>query len=96
MKQILLKEQPHSKFKIMIFAEGTILKPKSWLTLYNHMAYIPIGNCIEIIKNWEKQGADIIYCTSRKGRQFEEMAMLLERFAFPGYLLVAREKKEKY
>jgi len=45
----------------MIFVEGTILKPKSWLSLYKHNAYVPIGNSVKIIEMWEKQGANIIF-----------------------------------
>lgn len=81
---------------IMIFAEGTILKPKSCLTLYNHHSYIPIGNAVEIIKEWQKQGANIIYCTSRRKKQADDMADLLKNHGFRGTCLVAREPRESY
>ncbi len=70
--------------KIMIFAEGTIIKPKSWFSLYNHNAYIPIGNAVGIIGGWRQQGADISYCTSRRGKQAKEIAALLKRYGFAG------------
>jgi len=66
MKKIALNTERHAGHTIMIFTEGTILKPKSWLTLYNHHSYVPIGNAVSIIQSWEQQGANIIYCTSRK------------------------------
>jgi len=62
----------------MIFVEGTILKPKSWFSLYNHNTYVPIGNAVKIIKAWQQQGANIIYCTSRKEKQANDIATLLK------------------
>jgi hypothetical protein len=81
---------------IMLFVEGTIMKPKSWFALYNHKAYIPIGNAVNKIKEWERQGANIIYCTSRKKRQANDIASLLKRYDFEGAYLVSRDPKEKY
>ncbi len=82
--------------KVMIFAEGTILKPKSWFSLYNHNTYIPIGDAVGIIKGWQQQGADIIYCTSRRGKQAENIATLLLKHKFVGSKLYYREKTQKY
>lgn len=81
---------------IMIFAEGTIFKPKSWLHLQNHNAYVPIGNAVEIINAWHQQGVNIIYCTSRKRKQAEQVAALLQKYGFPGSFLAARQFGEKY
>jgi len=80
----------------MIFVEGTILKPKSWLSLYKHNAYVPIGNSVKIIEMWEKQGANIIYCTSRRRMQADNIAVLLKRFGFSGAFLTVRDFGEKY
>lgn len=80
----------------MIFAEGTVLKPKSWFYLYNHNRYQPIGNCVEIIKDWQGQGANIVYCTSRKAKQAEAVADLLKRYGFAGTELYYRSKRENY
>lgn len=80
----------------MIFAEGTILKPKSWFYLYNHSAYIPIGNAVDMIKDWQQQGADIIYCTSRRGKPAENIATLLLKYGFVGSKLYYREKTQNY
>lgn len=38
----------------MIFTEGTILKPVSRLTLYQHSSYIPIGNAVKKLEQWQK------------------------------------------
>lgn len=96
MPYIRLAESHSSEMKIMIFAEGTILKPKSILTLYDYRTYIPIGNAAALIGAWGKQDVEILYCTSRKGKQAEEIAQLLLKYGFIGSKLYFREKKQKY
>lgn len=96
MKKIAWNTERHAGHTIMIFTEGTILKPKSWLTLYNHHSYVPIGNAVSIIQSWEQQGANIIYCTFRKNKQADAIAALLKQYGFPGMYLVSRESKERY
>lgn len=96
MRKILLNETRQTDLTIMIFVEGTIIKPKSWYSLYNHNSYIPIGNAVKIISEWQQQGADILYCTSRKKGQAEDIASLLKKIGFPGSYLISREPKESY
>jgi hypothetical protein len=55
MEKIPLDSPKAGEPTIMIFAEGTILKPKSWSALYNHNAYIPIGESVGKIKRWQEQ-----------------------------------------
>lgn len=81
---------------IMIFAEGTILKPKSVMGQCDLKTYIPIGNSIDLIKGWQQQGAEIIYCTSRRKQQVREMADLLAQYGFPGTKLYYRSVKQQY
>lgn len=96
MEHITMGKTWQTDITIMIFAEGTVLKPKSWFSLYNHNSYLPIGNCVEIIKEWQGQGANIVYCTSRKGRRAEDVATLLKKYGFVGAELYYRSKREKY
>jgi hypothetical protein len=96
MKKIILNAEPQKGPTIMIFTEGTILKPKSWLTLYHHNSYVPIGNAVHITAAWQQEGANVIYCTSRKNQQAEKTASLIRKHGFTGTLLVAREQKETY
>jgi len=96
MKKIMLNTGHHINLTIMVFIEGTILKPKSWLSLYNHNAYLPIGNAVKIIESWQEQGASIVYCTSRKNNKADDMAALLKRCGFTGAFVAAREPKESY
>ncbi|WP_148602223.1 hypothetical protein [Acetobacterium tundrae] len=96
MRKILLNAKYHIDLTIMVFVEGTIIKPKSWLSLYNHNRYVPIGNAVKIIKTWQQQGANIIFCTSRKKSQADDIAILLKEYGFIGSFLIAREPKESY
>jgi len=91
----LSKPQSGSK-TIMIFAEGTILKPKSVMGLYDLTAYVPIGHSVEIITGWQEQGAEIVYCTSRRKKQVREMAELLGKCGFPGTKVYYRSVKQQY
>lgn len=91
-----LDNEHHQGITIMIFVEGTILKPKSWLTLYKHNSYIPIGNAVKIIDTWKKQGATIVYCTSRRNKQVNTIVKLLKEYGFVGNCLLSREPKESY
>lgn len=84
MAYIELSNHKASNPIIMIFAEGTILKPKSIFHLYHHNSYMPICNCVEKIKNWASQGAEIVYCTSRKRKQALDMAAILMKYGFTG------------
>lgn len=96
MECIELEKEIKTDLTIMIFAEGTILKPKSWFNLYHHNSYIPIGDCVKIIKGWREQGAEIIYCTSRKAKQAQDIAYLLKQYGLMGTKLYYRSKGEKY
>jgi len=93
---IKLSNKKNYSKTIMIFVEGTILKPKTFFSLYNHNTYIPIGNCVNLIRQWESQGAEIVYCTSRKKHQAQEVAKLIKQLGFIGTRLYYREKKQKY
>ncbi len=96
MRKIELGYESKSGVTIMIFTEGTILKPKAWWSLYCHKSYLPIGNAVSKIKEWYHQGANIIYITSRKKHQAEGMASLLKKYDFKGTCLLCREEKENY
>ncbi len=80
----------------MIFTEGTILKPKSWFLQYHFSSYQPIGNAVIKIRNWQRQGMDVVYCTSRRGQQARVIADLLLKYKLPGSRLYFRERRQKY
>lgn len=97
MAYLELSQEHCGKIKMMIFVEGTIFKPKSIFSLYNHRTYIPIGKSADIIKAWHEEGVEIVYCTSRKKeKQVKEIADLLKKYHFFGTKLYYREEKQKY
>ncbi len=96
MAYIELSEHRHSGKTIMIFLEGTILKPKSKWFLFSFQNYVPIGRCAAILSRWHEQGMSISYCTSRKRRGVSVMIDLLKRFELPGERLYYRGKAEGY
>lgn len=89
--------QLNNKIKIMIFTEGTILGHRNMFHLFNYATYIPIGNCIDKIQAWERQGAEITYFTSRKTeKQVSAIVSVLKKNNFPGTRLHYREANQKY
>lgn len=96
MSYIELSKQKMSQNTIMIFVEGTILKPKSALGLFDLTSYVPIGKCAEWIRGWQDQGAEIVYCTSRRKKQVRGMADLLTQYGFTGTRLYYRNQKQQY
>ena len=93
---IQLSESRSDGIRIMIFTEGTILKPKSGRFLFSFQNYVPIGDSVAVISRWIAQGARIDYCTSRKGRSVQVIAQVLGRFSLPGERLYYRGKGEAY
>ena len=59
MSYIKLRNTDKYNKLIMIFVEGTILKPRSIFSLYNHKAYVPIGKSVDIIKEWQELTKEI-------------------------------------
>jgi hypothetical protein len=83
--------------KIMIFTEGTVLGPKNIWNLFRFTAYIPMGDCVSKILSWHQQGAEIVYCTSRKSkRQINQIVSLLRTYGFAGSRLYYRVPKQAY
>ena len=65
---IALSACQNSGLTIMIFAEGTILEPRTIFGLYSVKSYVPIGGCVALIAKWHIEGERIVYCTSRRGK----------------------------
>lgn len=85
------------KSKIMIFTEGTVLRPVNMFQHFNHSTYVSINNAAEVIKSWHKQGADVIYCTSsRRPKEVEKIKENLLRLGFEGTRIYYRSKNQKY
>lgn len=93
---IQLPQTSNDGVRIMIFVEGTIFKPKAKLYLLSFKNYVPIGNCVKIINRWHERGAQITYCTSRKGKYVHVIEKLLERYGLPGERLYYRSGTQTY
>jgi hypothetical protein len=100
MKKVTLNsEQINIKhgFTILIFAEGTVLGPRTIIEFLNIGKYVPIKHAINKIAKWSEQGANIIYLTSRSKREeVDEVRMILLNNGFLGSYLYYREKDEEY
>lgn len=96
---IILDKIKNNNKKIMIFTEGTILKPKyvnNTLSRINVMRYVPIKNSIEKLKMWQEEGYEVIYITSLKGRKAMKMAQRLDELGFIGSMVGYRQKNQDY
>jgi len=99
--------------KILIFTEGTIIMHKDAIghtreeivqqvkqkneSVHNYLAYVPIGNAVSKIKNWESQGAEIVYLTSRvREKEIENIQSVLDRYGFSAGRLLFRRNNEQY
>jgi len=99
MKKLNLNKQStlEKTFTILIFTEGTVIGPKRFIDFFNLNKYVPIKNCRTKIDNWDEQGAQIIYLTSRKKESSAlNIKNLLIKYRFPGSYLYYRENSEKY
>lgn len=100
--------------KILVFTEGTIIihPSKEGLTreervqqsktrvrsVRDYKNYIPIGNAVEKIEKWKRQGAEIYYLTSRNSNiQIKDIAHVLSKYKFPDSKnLLYRKGGEQY
>ena len=98
--------------KIMIFTEGTIIMHKNGLgftqeevvrqviekepSVKSYDEYVPIGRASQKLKQWKDRGAEIVYITSRKGVEVEQVQEVLRRHDFPSGLLEYRKDGKEY
>jgi len=100
--------------KILIFTEGTALMPSSARDLSreervkqsasesddvkNFRSYIPNGEAVSKIQNWENQGAEIYYLTSSSTAQkVDDIRFVLTTFKFPdAQNLLFRKEGQEY
>ncbi len=96
MPYIQLSEKQNSNKTIMLFTEGTVIMHTSLIHLYDYTTYKPIENCVGLIKKWDEQGAEIVYCTSRREKQVSIIAEVLRKNGFCGTKLYYRNKGQTY
>lgn len=98
MGYIILDKIKNNNKKIMIFVEGTILRPKydNFFSRINVTGYVPIGDSINILKKWQEEGYEIVYLTSLSKRRAMNMARRLDELGFTGSMVGYREKNQTY
>ncbi len=63
----------------------------------DYSSYILIENCVKKLKKWKKQGATIMYLTSRRTKeQINDIKNVLKRYDFPSGRLFFRRDNEEY
>lgn len=95
---IIIDKIKNNNKKIMIFTEGTILKPKhnNFFSRIAMTKYIPIKNSIETLKKWQEEGYEVIYLTSLKAKGAMRMAQRLDELGFTGSMVGYRQKNQDY
>lgn len=99
--------------KIMVFLHGTTIMHKSGknvnreerskqvieneASVLDFVSYIPIGNAVEKINIWEKQGSEIYYLSSHQNYQdVQKDKLVLNKFGFPDAIILWRQNGEQY
>ncbi|MBM3233044.1 hypothetical protein FJZ18_02670 [Candidatus Pacearchaeota archaeon] len=99
--------------KVMVFTEGTIIMHKNAIghtreeiieqvknkehSVHEYGSYVPIGNAVEKIRKWKRNGAEVFYLTSRRNpQQIEEIRKVLIKYHFPKGKLVFCDESEEY
>jgi len=99
--------------KILVFLHGTLIMHKSGSgktreervkqsekrekSVLDYANYIPIGNAVEKLKNWKRQGAEIIYLSSHENsKDVEKDKFVLKKYNFPVGKIYFRNNRKKY
>jgi hypothetical protein len=99
--------------KIMVFLHGTAIMHKNALgrtreervrqvldgdeSLYNFASYVPVGNVVQKLQGWRKQGAEILYLSSHKRvEDVEKDKIVLRKHGFPDGRIFFRHRDERY
>jgi len=99
--------------KILVFLHGTLIMHKNAegklreervrqvenkeSSVLDYASYIPVGNAVEKLKFWHKQGAEILYLSSHETAQdVEEDRSVLEKYNFPKGQIFFRQNGESY
>ncbi len=63
----------------------------------DYSAEVPAGNAVEKLRTWQRQGAEILYLTSRTlPDEIEDIRANLRKFGFPQGELFFRQEGEAY
>lgn len=97
---------------ILVFTEGTLLAHREWAGLsrteavsavrerlepLDYTGSVPVGNAVDKLHTWARQGAQIAYLTSRTdAREISIIGDILQNFGFPAGEVYFRRKGETY
>jgi hypothetical protein len=66
-------------------------------SVYDYAHYVPVGNAVEKLKNWQKQGAVIIYLSSHRTLpNIKKDERVLQAYHFPLGKVFYRKRHESY
>lgn len=99
--------------KIIVFLHGTAIMHKTGQSVsreervrqvmsndssvLKYEDYVPVGNAVEKIANWVKQGAEIIYLSSHQDLAgVEKDKIVLDKYSFPKGEILFRQNGEQY
>lgn len=99
--------------RILVFLHGTLIMHKNAKgktreervkqvlkrekSVQDFVSYIPVGNSVEKLNSWEKQGAEIIYLSSHeKAGDLEKDKLVLKKYNFPEGQILYRQSEESY
>lgn len=99
--------------KILVFLHGTTIMHNSAIghkrkeivkqvikrdkSVLDYDSYIPIGEAVNKLKSWWKQGAEILYLSSHKTKKdVEKDRFVLKKYGFPEGPVFYRQEGEQY
>ena len=99
--------------KILIFLHGTAIMHKNAVgrsreervkqsaereeSVLDYASYVPVGNAVQKLKEWEAQGAQIVYLSSHEDeKDIEKDRLVLEEYGFPKGEIHFRQNGEAY
>jgi len=99
--------------KILVFLHGTLIMHKNAenktreeiaqqvldkdKSVHDYVSYIPVGNAVEKLKVWQRQGAEILYLSSHEiAEDVEKDKLVLRKYGFPKGQVFYRQSGESY
>lgn len=82
--------------KIMVFIEGTTFKTRFPMFLFTKYGYKPIGNAVEIVNAWQKEGHVIYLCSYVRKRRYNFIKQIIDFYGMKYIEILCREKGEQY
>lgn len=80
----------------MVFIEGTTFKTRFPMFLFTKYGYKPIGNAVEIVNAWQKEGHVIYLCSYVRKRRYNFIKQIIDFYGMKYIEILCREKGEQY